>query len=621
MPNITILVVEDELIVALDIQRKLRLMGYRTTTAAASGEEALRRIGEHLPDLILMDIKISGDMDGIETARAIRSRYDVPVIYLTAHADEATLERAKTTSPFGYIVKPFELRDLRTTIDMAMYRHEMEQKLAQSEARYRVISELVSDFAYSARVGEDGSLDWEWVTDAITEISGFSSDEISAQGGWTSLIHSGDMAVVSSLIQSLTDNRPVVAEFRLLTKYGGYRWLHNHARPVWDEQANRVTHVLGAASDVTERKEAEERIRHGAATAQALAELSRLVAEAGLHQQVVLDMAAQQTARLVGDACVITLVSDDGERLQPVAYFHRRGLLQPGTQPGATSSPLRPEDRAYQVLKTGQPAILETSARELAESDSLLIVPLRAEGQVIGTLGVSRDERSQPYGSDDQRLLQDIADRVAVAVSHARLYEALQHELAERRRVEERLAYLGTHDALTGLYNRANFDEQMARLESNRHGPVSVIVMDLDGLKVTNDSQGHAAGDLLLREAAAIVRDAFGADSQVARIGGDEFAVWLPAASEPDGQATVAHIRNRLAEHNATNPAMPISLSLGVATALPRDSLLVALALADAAMYQDKLARRATTRSAGDPRTGFAPQRPSDVRRIGDERG
>lgn len=129
----SILVVEDEIIIAEDIQRKLKKMGYDVTAIVSSGEEAIKKVNENIPDLILMDIVIYGEMDGIETAGQIHSLFDIPVVYLTAYADEKTIERAKITEPFGYLIKPFKERELQITIEIALYKHEMEKKLKESE--------------------------------------------------------------------------------------------------------------------------------------------------------------------------------------------------------------------------------------------------------------------------------------------------------------------------------------------------------------------------------------------------------------------------------------------------------------------------------------------------------
>lgn len=132
-----ILVVEDEIIIAEGIQRKLKTMGYDVPVIVSSGEEAIKKIKENIPDLILMDIVIHGKMDGIETAGQIHSLFDIPIVYLTAYADERTLDRAKITEPFGYLIKPFKERELHVTIEVALYKHDMEKKLKESERRLR----------------------------------------------------------------------------------------------------------------------------------------------------------------------------------------------------------------------------------------------------------------------------------------------------------------------------------------------------------------------------------------------------------------------------------------------------------------------------------------------------
>jgi signal transduction histidine kinase len=126
-----ILVAEDEGIVALSIQRYLESFGYEVPAVVVSGEEAIQQTEQLQPDLILMDIRLKGALDGIEAAEEIRAQFDIPIIYLTANSDETTLQRAKLTEPFGYLVKPFGDKELHTTIQMALYKHQAE--VAQKE--------------------------------------------------------------------------------------------------------------------------------------------------------------------------------------------------------------------------------------------------------------------------------------------------------------------------------------------------------------------------------------------------------------------------------------------------------------------------------------------------------
>ncbi len=128
-----LLIVEDEGIVALNIQTRLEGLGYNVVASVSSGEEAIEVAGETRPDLILMDIKLDGKVDGIEAAAEIRRLFQLPVVYLTAYTNDETLNRAKLTEPYGYILKPFEARDLCTTIEVALYKYQMEQQLRERE--------------------------------------------------------------------------------------------------------------------------------------------------------------------------------------------------------------------------------------------------------------------------------------------------------------------------------------------------------------------------------------------------------------------------------------------------------------------------------------------------------
>ena len=131
MAQTRILVVEDERMVAKDIERRLHRLGYTVCAIASSGPEAIAQAAQTQPDLVLMDIVLQGPMDGVEAAEQIRAHSHIPVIYLTAHVDAHTLQRAKSTEPFGYILKPFDTKTLQTTIAMALYKHQMEQERAQ----------------------------------------------------------------------------------------------------------------------------------------------------------------------------------------------------------------------------------------------------------------------------------------------------------------------------------------------------------------------------------------------------------------------------------------------------------------------------------------------------------
>ena len=129
----TILIVEDERIIAKGIEKRLKGLGYAVAGSALTGEEGVQKATDLRPDLVLMDIHLGSGMDGIEAAGVIRKQLNLPVVYLTAHSDDAILQRAKLTEPFGYVLKPYEDKDLQTAIEIGLYKHKMERRLQENE--------------------------------------------------------------------------------------------------------------------------------------------------------------------------------------------------------------------------------------------------------------------------------------------------------------------------------------------------------------------------------------------------------------------------------------------------------------------------------------------------------
>jgi signal transduction histidine kinase len=147
MLNAKILVVEDEMLVAEDIAGRLRRLGYQVTDIVESGEEAIASVLNNPPHLVLMDIVLAGEMDGIETAEMIRKHKQIPIVYLTAYGDKKTLNRSKITDPYGYVIKPFDEQQLNTTIEIALNKYQAEDKirksLADSESARKLAEEIV----------------------------------------------------------------------------------------------------------------------------------------------------------------------------------------------------------------------------------------------------------------------------------------------------------------------------------------------------------------------------------------------------------------------------------------------------------------------------------------------
>ncbi len=172
-----ILLVEDDRITSKLIQKYIIDLGYRVTAAVASGEEALRQIEMHEPDLVLMDINLQGEFDGIEYAKNINFRYATPFVYITSSSDISTIERAKESNAYGYIIKPFDKKDLRAVIEMALLRHDLDMKMQESENRVSTILNTIIDSVVV--YDENGKIDY--VNDSSAILLGKNKSELMGQ--------------------------------------------------------------------------------------------------------------------------------------------------------------------------------------------------------------------------------------------------------------------------------------------------------------------------------------------------------------------------------------------------------------------------------------------------------
>lgn len=153
-----ILLVEDLLIVAKSVKSGLERMGYEVVDIVRTGQEAIQKAGDFLPDIILMDIILEGEMDGIDCSKIIQKEYDIPIIYLTANSDEMIMKRARETTPYGYILKPFEDQEIRIVIEMALYKHQTEKEIRESREWFFTILKSIGDGVVSADM--DGNINF-----------------------------------------------------------------------------------------------------------------------------------------------------------------------------------------------------------------------------------------------------------------------------------------------------------------------------------------------------------------------------------------------------------------------------------------------------------------------------
>ncbi len=217
---------------------------------------------------------------------------------------------------------------------------------------------------------------------------------------------------------------------------------------------------------------------------------------------------------------------------------------------------------------------------------SMRFLNLLEEGKALHV----RFETPVDTGIGDQRYLEITATPFEYEGHPAVIGTA--YDITERKLAEEQMRYLSNHDSLSGLYNRAFFEEELIRLERGRNLPISMVIIDIDGLKPANDTRGHAAGDELIRRTARVLKDVFRAEDVIARIGGDEFAVLLPGAGKEEAALTKERIHAQLEVHNRHHTDLPLNFSVGIATGEVAGPLTALMQKADELMYQEKINKR-----------------------------
>lgn len=231
-----VLIVEDDRIIAQDIQQTLARLGYAYPMIVSSGEEAVQMAADIKPDLVLMDIKLKGPMDGVEAAQQIRAHLDIPVVYLTAYADDLTLRRAKITGPFGYILKPFDDRELHSVIEMALYRHEMEQALARGGEQFRVLVESASDIAMVL----DGNGVIRYASPTLEHVVGYAPKELAGRRIFK-FLHADAVPEVQGVVERFVRDRVPIQAIELLFRHkdGSWRAFEGTAQNLLDQPAVR----------------------------------------------------------------------------------------------------------------------------------------------------------------------------------------------------------------------------------------------------------------------------------------------------------------------------------------------------------------------------------------------
>ena len=271
-----ILIVEDDRIVARDIQHQLSRMGHVVVGTSASGEDAVRQACSQQPDLVLMDIRLEGEMDGIEAARRIRDAHRIPIVFLTAYANDEVVHRASLTEPFGYLLKPFEEPQMRTVIQMALYKHASDTRLRLSERRLHTLISGMPQLVWRAQ----GAGGWTWASPQWAAFTG--QDRAASLGwGWLEAVHPEDRARVREAWRLAESRGTLSIDHRILGRADRrYRWFQTRAAPVRGADGT-IGEWLGTSTDIDEMRMLQDR------------------------QQVLLDELQHRTRNLMGVVSVL----------------------------------------------------------------------------------------------------------------------------------------------------------------------------------------------------------------------------------------------------------------------------------------------------------------------------
>lgn len=486
-----ILIVEDESIVAMDLSEQLEAIGYEVCGLADNGADAIAITENQQPDLILMDIVIKGPIDGIETAQKINQHAHIPVIFLTAYTDNTTVERAAKVAPYGYVSKPYQPRELRAAIEVALYKAKLENSLRESELWFSTTLRCVGD----AVVATDADQKIKFMNPAAEAFLGYTLEEVDGRDVddimQTENPRNG-MALESFASRAIRENKVVGIEFGtlLINKNGKKVPIDDSAAPI-RSAAGKILGAVIAFRDVS----------------------ARLAAEAALR--------------------------NSEERFRKAFSFAPVGMALVGMN----SRFLQVNEALCKLLGLSEEQLLKTY-----ESDITFPEDIARERPYINQLLTGRNVSVQ----FEKRYQSSDTDYVWVLASASLLMQNEQpfcylyqiHDLTERKQAELRLDYLAHYDTLTGLANRAKFMQEvevqiLAMKRQKQH--MALIFLDLDHFKQVNDSLGHEAGDDLLKIVAERLRSAVRETDLVARLGGDEFVVLMPNISSEQDVSVVAN--------------------------------------------------------------------------------
>jgi two-component system, response regulator PdtaR len=305
MKNTTVLVVEDEFVTGMDLQRRLQKLGYAVPVVVDTGKKAIDSVRDLRPDIILMDIGLKEEMSGITAANEIGRLYDIPVIFLTAHSEEATVDRAAQSDPFGYLIKPVDDRSLRTTIRMALFKHAMELRLRENEERYRTIANLVDESIYI--INRDFSI--LYLNQCAAKLINTDQESVIGKNFEIFLPPEPGSAMITALGEVFATGKHLRRTSRFEFPEGRV-WLDTSLIP-FRVGGTEVTSVLGISRDITARVLLEQEMEHEG--------ISRI--EKNMEQFQVLNDQIRNPLQIIAALTTLDNGSSAGKILEQVAVI------------------------------------------------------------------------------------------------------------------------------------------------------------------------------------------------------------------------------------------------------------------------------------------------------------
>jgi PAS domain S-box-containing protein len=431
MEDANILIVEDDAIVAKHLESCLKEMGYGLTDTISSGEKALLSIEGNRPDLVLMDIVLKGELDGVETAERVRGRWDIPVVYLTAFSDSTVLQRAKISEPYGYILKPFEERSLHATLQMALHKHRLERQLSASEKRYRQIVETSQEGIWTVDIAGFTT----YVNQRMAEMLGETVNDLEGQPITEYFIYNQFEETPEAFRQRFSGDRESL-EGWLRRKDGKRIWVLASISPIVDEYG-KMTGVLGMFTDITQRKQAEEILQHQFSRLASLRTIDTAITTSQNLRLILNTLLKQLVSQLRVDASDVLLYDLQGSRLE----FHTSiGFLSGNTEiPPVNLDSGVAGQVALNLHTTFIPNLsaAENFIRAERFRDEGFIayygVPLIAQGKIKGVLEVFHRAPLNP-NQEWLDFLETVSGQAAIAIDRAQLFEGLQRSNIELTR-------------------------------------------------------------------------------------------------------------------------------------------------------------------------------------------